>query len=200
MKFKFLIIAIIMLSNFQLAPGQNSNLKTAVFGGGCFWCIEAQFQILDGVESVASGYAGGQTANPTYKEVCNGTTGHAEVVLVTYDPSKLSYIALLQAFFTAHDPTTLNRQGNDIGTQYRSTIMYQDNLEKLQAQSIISELEKANVYDSKIVTEVVALDKFYPAEAYHQNYFNSNGSQPYCQYVIAPKLEKFKKVFKAKLK
>lgn len=173
---------------------------TAVFGGGCFWCVEAQLQQLKGVVSVESGYAGGYIKNPSYKEVCSGNTGHAEVVRVVYDTSVLTYDELLAAFWQSHDPTQLNKQGNDVGTQYRSAIFYYNEEQKKKAEEYKKKLNDEQVYPDPVVTEIFPLDHFYKAENYHQNYYNDNGSQPYCHYVIAPKLEKFKKVFKDKLK
>lgn len=173
---------------------------TAVFGGGCFWCVEAQLQQLKGVVSVESGYAGGYVKNPSYKEVCTGNTGHAEVVRVVFEPSVLSYDELLAAFWQSHDPTQMNRQGNDVGTQYRSAIFYLNEDQKKIAKDYKKKLNDEQVYSDPVVTEISPLDHFYKAENYHQNYYNDNGSQPYCHYVIAPKLEKFKKVFKDKLK
>ena len=172
----------------------------ATFGTGCFWCTEAVFESLEGVSNVISGYAGGHVPNPTYKAVCNGTTGHAECVQLTYDPAKISYVELLEAFFRSHDPTTLNRQGNDVGTQYRSVIFYQDDAQKAWAEKAIAELNQSGAYARPIVTQVAPLDTFYPAEDYHQNYFANNPEQGYCAFVIAPKLDKFRKVFKEKLK
>ena len=177
-----------------------SHLSTAVFGAGCFWCVETQFQLLEGVDTVISGYAGGKTVNPSYKEVCTGATGHAEVCKIYYDSSLISYEDLLQAFFITHDPTQLNRQGNDIGTQYRSVIYYANEQEHQLAKSIIEKLNASKAYDKPIVTEVSALPEFYPAEDYHQNYYNLNGSQPYCAFVIKPKREHFEEVFKNRLK
>ena len=173
---------------------------TAIFGNGCFWCTEAIFQQLEGVEKVESGYSGGQVANPTYKEVCTGNTGHAEALRIVYDPKKISFDELLEVFWQTHDPTTLNRQGNDIGTQYRSVIFYQNNEQKQKAEKYKVELDKSGAFNNPIVTEIVPAQTFYKAEDYHQNYYNENGSQPYCQFVIRPKLEKFQKVFKSKIK
>ena len=173
---------------------QNSNLSTATFGGGCFWCTEAIFQQLKGVESVASGYSGGKVNNPSYRDVCDGTTGHAEALQVQFDPAVISYEKLLQVFFTTHDPTTLNRQGADVGTQYRSVIFYHD-----EAQRVIAEqVKKAfapTIWDDPIVTEITAYSKFYKAEDYHQNYFNDNQEQGYCRIVINPKVQKFRKEY-----
>lgn len=178
----------------------NNKRDTATFAAGCFWCVEAQFQQLDGVDTVISGFTGGHTENPSYKEVCAGTTGHAEACNIIYDPSKISYDELLAAFFTAHDPTQLNRQGEDIGTQYRSAIFYHNDEQKQKAEYYIARLNEEKAYPNPIVTEVKPYTIFYKAEGYHQNYYNLNGAQPYCQLVIKPKLEKFEKVFKDKLK
>lgn len=178
------------------------DMKTAqaTFGTGCFWCTEAQFQQLEGVLKVESGYSGGVNANPTYEEVSTGTTGHAEVVQITYDPAKISFETLLEAFWQAHDPTTPNRQGNDVGPQYRSVIFYHDEEQRQQAEFYKKKLDDSKAYDNPIVTEIAPFKAFYVAENYHQNYYNLNGSAPYCTYVIKPKLEKFRKVFKEKLK
>lgn len=175
--------------------------KTAIatFGTGCFWCTEACFQQLKGVVSVTSGYTGGKTKNPTYKEVCNGETGHAEAIQVVYDPKIITYVELLEVFWKIHDPTTLNRQGNDVGTQYRSAIFTHTEEQKKQAEEYKSKLDKSGAFKDPIVTEITPASVFYPAEDYHQNYFKLNGSQPYCQYVIKPKMDKFKSVFKDKL-
>ncbi|MBK8362465.1 MAG: peptide-methionine (S)-S-oxide reductase MsrA [Bacteroidetes bacterium] len=177
-----------------------TNIDTATVGGGCFWCTEAQFQILDGVISVQSGFSGGTIKNPSYREVCMGITGHAEVVQVAYDRTKLNYADVLKAFFESHDPTQLNRQGNDVGTQYRSVIFYHSPEQKKVAEEIKAELDKSGAYSSKVVTEISPYTVFYKADDSHQNYFNENKEASYCQFVIAPKLEKFKKVFKGKLK
>ncbi|MGE5106538.1 MAG: peptide-methionine (S)-S-oxide reductase MsrA [Sphingobacteriales bacterium] len=173
---------------------------TATFGTGCFWCTEAVFQQLEGVLKATSGYSGGHVANPTYKEVCTGETGHAECLQIIYDPAKISYDELLEAFWQVHDPTTLNRQGNDVGTQYRSAIFYHNEEQKQKAEKYKDELDKSGAWSNPIVTEIVPAQAFYKAEDYHQNYYNENGSQPYCYFVIRPKLEKFQKVFKNKLK
>lgn len=175
-------------------------LDTATFATGCFWCTEAKFQQLKGVKKVVSGFSGGHVVNPSYEEVCTGTTGHAEACNIIYDPSVISFDELLEAFFVAHDPTQLNRQGNDKGTQYRSAIFYHGATQKQKANYYISKLNAEKAYKSDIVTQVVPYVVFYKAEGYHQNYFNQNGNQPYCKYVIQPELEKFKKVFKNKLK
>ncbi|UTN04572.1 peptide-methionine (S)-S-oxide reductase MsrA [Flavobacterium bizetiae] len=177
-----------------------SNLETITLGGGCYWCVEAVYENLDGVKSVVSGFSGGKVANPTYEEVCTGTTGHAEVVQITYDKTKTDINEIFQVFFTVHDPTTLNRQGADVGTQYRSVIFYKNVEQKNAAESIIAELNKAKVYNSPIVTKVEPFKAFYKAEDYHQNYYANNKNQPYCKMVIQPKIEKFEKVFKDKLK
>ncbi|MFM2206630.1 MAG: peptide-methionine (S)-S-oxide reductase [Bacteroidota bacterium] len=174
-------------------------LDTATVGGGCFWCTEAQFQLLDGVASVVSGYSGGHVKNPAYREVCNGTTGHAEVIQVTYDTRKLKYADILQAFWVSHDPTQLNRQGNDVGTQYRSVIFYHSPGQKEIAESLKKSLDESGAYDAPVVTEISEYKAFYKAEDYHQDYFNLNGEEPYCRYVVAPKVDKFKKVFKERL-
>lgn len=183
-----------------MATHDLSHLSTAVFGAGCFWCVETQFQLLEGVDTVISGYAGGHVENPTYKEVCTGTTGHAEVCKIYYDSTKISYEDLLQAFFITHDPTQLNRQGNDIGTQYRSVIYYANEQERSMAQDIINKLNASKAYEKPIVTELSAMPVFYAAEDYHQNYYNLNGSQPYCAFIIKPKREHFEEVFKNRLK
>ena len=183
-------------SNMNSSP----KADTATFGGGCFWCIEAVFQQLDGVQQVTSGYAGGTTAKPTYEEVCSGSTGHAEVCRITFDPEKIGYTDLLEAFFSAHDPTTLNRQGPDAGTQYRSVIFYNSESQKELAEKYRTALDGSGKFSAAIVTEISPLTQFYPAEDYHQNYYRQNSRAPYCQYVIRPKLDKFTKEFKAKLK
>ena len=173
---------------------------TATFGAGCFWCTEAQFQQLDGVIGVESGFSGGKEPRPTYKEVCTGETGHAEVCNIYYDPSKISFDELLAAFWTCHDPTTLNRQGNDAGTQYRSVIFFHNHEQKTKAEDYKKKLNDEKAFDKPVVTEISPFIAFYKAEDYHQNYYNQNGEQPYCHYIIGPKVEKFKKVFKGKLK
>ncbi len=178
----------------------NAKLDTATFGTGCFWCTEAIFQQLEGVESVTSGYSGGTVVNPTYEEVCSKTTGHAECLNVVYDSTKITYDELLEIFWQVHDPTTLNRQGADVGPQYRSVIFYHNDEQKAKAEKYKAALDKSGAWDNPIVTTLEKFDVFYPAEAYHQNYYNTHGSQGYCQFVIRPKLEKFEKVFKNKLK
>lgn len=175
-------------------------LDTATFGAGCFWCVEAVFQRLNGVQSVTSGYSGGHVDNPTYQQVCTGQTGHAEVCQIAYDSKQISFLELLEVFFQTHDPTTLNQQGADYGTQYRSAIFYHNDEQKKLAEKVKNELNAAGAFSDPIVTEITPFKKFYKAEDYHQNYFNDNGKQPYCSFVIKPKLEKFKKVFKEKLK
>jgi peptide-methionine (S)-S-oxide reductase len=176
-----------------------SNEEIATLAGGCFWCLEAVFADLRGVSRVVSGYAGGHVENPTYRAVCDGTTGHAEVVQITFDPRAVSYKELLEVFFTIHDPTTLNRQGGDVGTQYRSSIFYHSPEQRETAAQVIAELDAARVWDAPIVTEVVPLDVFYPAEDYHQEYYRNNESQPYCRAVIAPKVAKFRQKYLAQL-
>lgn len=175
------------------------NLEKATLGGGCFWCTEAVYLELKGVTDVKPGYSGGDVKNPTYKEVCTGTTGHAEVVKVTFDPTIISYKELLEIFWKIHDPTTLNRQGNDIGTQYRSVIFYHNEEQKKITEEYKSKLEEEKIFDNPIVTEITQFTKFFPAENYHQDYYEQNKTQPYCSFVITPKLEKFKKVFREKI-
>ena len=174
--------------------------ELATLGGGCFWCLEAVYKELRGVEGVVSGYAGGWVENPTYRQVCDGTTGHAEVVQITFDPSAVSYLELLEVFFTIHDPTTLNRQGGDVGTQYRSAVFYHTPAQRETAEQAVAAFTAARVWDAPIVTEVVPLETFYPAEDYHQDYFENNASQPYCRAVVAPKVSKFRKQFLERLK
>jgi|WetSurMetagenome_2_1015567.scaffolds.fasta_scaffold32784_4 peptide-methionine (S)-S-oxide reductase len=176
------------------------SLQIATFGSGCFWCTEAIFERLNGVVKVESGYSGGKVENPTYEEVCTGTTGHAEVTQITYDPSIISFDELLEVFWKTHDPTTLNRQGNDVGTQYRSVIFYHNEEQKELAENYKVELDKSGVWDNPIVTEISPFTNFYLAEKYHQEYYNNNPNQGYCTFVITPKVEKFEKVFKDKLK
>ena len=176
------------------------NEEIATLAGGCFWCLEAVFADLRGVARVVSGYCGGHAENPTYREVCGETTGHAEVVQVTFDPRAVSYRELLEVFFTIHDPTTLNRQGGDVGTQYRSAIFYHSPEQRETAARVIAELEEARVWDAPIVTEVTPFEVFYPAEDYHQEYYQNNAGQPYCRAVIAPKVAKFRQKYLEKLK
>lgn len=207
---QFILLITTCYSAFALSPikhGGNlnaalkaKNLDTATFATGCFWCTEAKFQQLNGVKKVISGFSGGHVAHPTYEQVCTGTTGHAETCNIIYDPSVITYDELLEAFFVAHDPTQLNRQGNDVGTQYRSAIFYHNPSQKEKADYYINKLNQEKVYPNKIVTQVVQYTVFYKAEGYHQNYYNLNASQPYCKYVIQPELAKFKQVFKDRLK
>lgn len=175
-------------------------MQMATLGGGCFWCLEPIFSALEGVEQVQSGYSGGQTENPTYQEVCTGTTGHAEVVQVTFDSATVSYATLLEVFFSIHDPTTLNRQGGDSGTQYRSAIFYHDGPQQTAAKTVMDSLGKMGLWADPIVTELSPYDKFYKAENVHQSYFEANGREPYCQMVIAPKVVKFRQKFASRLK
>lgn len=177
-----------------------AELKSTVLGGGCFWCLEAVYQRMNGVVSVESGYMGGAVSSPSYEQVCGGNTGHAEVVKITYDPSVVSFLELLAVFFVIHDPTTPNRQGNDVGSQYRSAIFYADEEQKREAEGAIAELTQQKAFKAPIVTQVVPQSTFYKAEGYHQNYFNNNAYQPYCQFVVWPKVEKFEKLFAQKMK
>ena len=202
------IFLVCILTTFSLFAQKNttdkkvkqSNLETITIAGGCYWCVEAIYENLDGVKSVVSGYAGGKMPNPTYEEVSTGKTGHAEVVQITYDKNVTNLDEIFNVFFTVHDPTTLNRQGADVGTQYRSAIFYKNEEQKKAAQSIINALKKGKIYDSPIVTTLEPLTQFYKAENYQQNYYANNKSQPYCKMVIQPKLDKFEKVFKDKMK
>jgi len=201
MKLFINITAIILLMlNMELYAQNKSNMEIATFGSGCFWCTEAIFQQLNGVESAVSGYSGGTVKNPTYKEVCTGNTGHAEVIQVTYNPEIITFTELLEVFWQTHDPTTLNRQGADVGTQYRSAIFYHDQEQKKLAEEYKKKLDDANIFKNPIVTEITEFKVFYKAEDYHQEYYDNNKAQPYCNFVITPKIEKFKKVFKEKLK
>ena len=174
--------------------------ETAILGGGCFWCLDAVFRDLEGVETVESGYAGGTGANPTYEAVCGGRTGHAEVVKVTFDTAKLSFDDLLRVFFAIHDPTTPDRQGNDVGTQYRSVIFAQSDEQRDAAQRVIAEIEREKLYRGRIVTKLEGAAPYYPAERYHQDYFGNNAGQPYCMFVVAPKVAKFRKQYADRLK
>lgn len=205
------VLLIILTFNFYLLScGSNTtnnkneqstiNMDTITFGAGCFWCVEAMFSDLNGVEKVISGYAGGTIKNPSYKEVCTGSTGHAEVCQVIYNPKIITFKELLEVFWQVHDPTTLNRQGGDVGTQYRSAIFYHNNEQKEIAEDYMKILNEEKVYPDPIITEITAFTNFYPAEDYHQDYFELNGEQPYCKAVVRPKVEKFRKVFKDKLK
>jgi peptide-methionine (S)-S-oxide reductase len=197
-----LIIAILLINlTASSMNGQEKKMEVATLGGGCFWCIEAVFQRIEGVEKVVSGYSGGTVKNPTYEQVCEGTTGHAEVVQVTFDPQKISFAEILDVFWHAHNPTTLNRQGNDVGTQYRSVIFYHDERQKEIALKSIAESEKSGLWSGKYVTEVSPFKEFYVAEDYHQNYYNRVGNRnPYCTVVISPKVQKLQKEYKHKLK
>ena len=179
---------------------ENNGLETATLAGGCFWCVEAVYDDLKGVEDVVSGYSGGHTENPNYRQVCDGDTGHAEVIQIKFDPNSISFKDILHVFFSVHDPTTLNRQGNDIGTQYRSAIFYHSDDRKRVAEETIREVSEEGVYDDPIVTEVVPFEKFWPAEDYHQEYFSNNPNQPYCAAVVAPKVAKFRQKFVDRLK
>jgi peptide-methionine (S)-S-oxide reductase len=172
---------------------QNTSTEFITLAGGCFWCIEAVYKEVEGIVSAVSGYTGGRTVNPSYRQVCNDNTGHAEAVQVTFDPAKISYRQVLEIFFSVHDPTTMNRQGADIGTQYRSAIFYNDEKQKTAAEEVIKELNKEHIWNKAIVTQLVPLDKFYPAEEYHQDYFTNNPEQGYCQVIISPKVAKFRK-------
>jgi peptide-methionine (S)-S-oxide reductase len=182
------------------APAPNAKLQLATFGGGCFWCTEAVYQELKGIRSVVSGYSGGSVKNPTYDQVCGGNTGHAEVIQIAYDPAVISFAELLEVFFRTHNPTTQNRQGPDAGTQYRSVIFYHNEEQRKIAEQIRHDLDAAKAFDAPIVTEITAFTAFYPAENYHQNYFQNNPQKGYCSVMILPKLEKFRKAFKDKLK
>lgn len=177
-----------------------NSTSLATFGGGCFWCMEAVFQQMSGVEKIESGYSGGNTKNPTYKEVCTGETGHAEVIQITFNSSLVSFAELLKVFFTMHDPTTLNRQGNDVGTQYRSVIFYHNAEQQHEAEAVIQEINKQHIYPNPVVTQVMPFSVFYKAEDYHQNYYNQNKEQSYCRFVIQPKVEKFEKIFNDRMK
>lgn len=196
------IMVLVLLSTLSADPAnaQAKKLQKATFGMGCFWCSEALFQRLNGVSSVRSGYEGGDVANPSYEDVCTGTTGHAEVIEVTYDPLKIKYDELLEVFWKSHDPTTLNRQGADVGTQYRSVVFYHNEEQKQIAEKYKKELNDTKAFGKPVVTAINKASTFYMADNYHQDYFNKNGNQPYCRMVILPKLEKLEKVFKAKLK
>jgi len=206
------LVALIMFvgcQNHAQTSQENSNFinmetniatDTATFGTGCFWCTEAVFESLEGVVKATSGYSGGNVSNPTYEQVCSGNTGHAECIQVVFDPQKISYDELLQVFWESHDPTTLNRQGADVGTQYRSVIFYHNQNQKQLAETYKQKLNSENTFGKPVVTEITAAQKFYPAENYHQEYFKLNGHEPYCQFVIQPKVEKIRKIFSDKLK
>ena len=180
--------------------GNRLGLEQATLGGGCFWCLEAVYEQARGVTQVVSGYAAGEKPNPTYEQICTGATGHAEVVQITFDPQVISYRTLLEIFFTIHDPTTLNRQGNDRGTQYRSIILFHDDGQKNIAQQVMQEIVSAGIWDAPLVTQLQPLSHFYPGETYHQGYFRGHGQQPYCQAVVEPKVSKFRQKFSALLK
>jgi peptide-methionine (S)-S-oxide reductase len=188
------------IRNTMVMESNGEVTKSAVFAGGCFWCTEAIFSQLKGVKTVVSGYTGGTVVNPTYKDVCTGTTGHAECTIITYDPQQVAFSELLEVFWATHDPTTLNRQGADSGTQYRSAIFYTDETQKEEAIAFKQKLEDAKIWNDPIVTEITRFEKFYPAEDYHQSYYINNTNQGYCRIVITPKVEKFKKIFANKLK
>lgn len=190
-------IILLILSIFIM---QQIKSEVAIFGGGCFWCTEAFFQNLEGVIDVKPGYTGGFTKNPTYQDICTGETGHAEVIKINYNPDKIKFDKLLEVFFLTHDPTTLNRQGADVGTQYRSVVFYTNSIQKELTESVIDYINKEQVYSNPIVTEVSELSEFFPAENYHNNYFERNGNEGYCRFVIQPKMEKFKKAFESILK
>jgi len=197
--FTFLVFTLLITVSYPQNKNEKpkmSNIELATFGAGCFWCTEAVFQRLEGVLKVESGYSGGNVPNPSYETVCTGKTGHAEVCQITFDNSKINYETLLNAFWKTHDPTTLNRQGADVGTQYRSVIFYHNEKQKKLAEEIKSELNKSKVFDNPIVTEISEFKKFYKAEDYHQNYYNNNSFQPYCSFVITHKVEKFEKIFR----
>ena len=196
-------MTLLLLNNASpsgISGQQASKIDTITLGGGCYWCVEAVYKMLDGVIDVESGFSGGTTVNPTYKEVCTGTTGHAEVVQITFDNTKTSIEEILKVFFSVHDPTTLNRQGNDVGTQYRSVIFYRNDEQRKIALSIIAELNNENIYGIPVVTEVTPFKVFYKAEDYHQDYYELHGEEPYCRLVIQPKIEKFEKLFQDRLK
>jgi len=188
-----------IINNNKIEETKMKKQEIATFGGGCFWCTEAIFSELKGVVSVESGYSGGKIKNPTYGDICTGTTGHAEVIHIIFNPDEIHFSELLDVFFATHNPTTLNRQGADVGTQYRSVVFYHNNKQQIETKKFIKELEKSNVFEDKIVTQITKFDIFYKAEAYHQDYFNNNKSQGYCNVVINPKLIKFRKRFKDKL-
>jgi len=198
-RFTYTILFYLLISYSSFSQ-KNTKMEIATFGSGCFWCSEAIFEQLKGVESVVSGYSGGETENPTYKDVCSGETGHAEVIQINYNPELISFTELLEVFWQTHDPTTLNRQGADVGTQYRSVIFYHNQTQKELAEGYKKKLDEAKIYSKPIVTEISPFTKFYNAEDYHQDYYNNNKFQPYCSFTITPKLDKFKKVFKEKIK
>ena len=201
MKKIFLLFLITATSLFAQKPAnKQSNFETITLAGGCYWCVEAVYENLIGVKSAVSGYAGGKSTNPSYEDVSTGRSGYAEVVQITYDKNVTNLDEIFKVFFTVHDPTTLNRQGADVGTQYRSAIFFKNETQKKAAQSVITAMKKAKIYENAIVTKLEPLTKFYKAEDYHQNYYVNNKSQPYCQMVIQPKMEKFENLFKSRLK
>jgi peptide-methionine (S)-S-oxide reductase len=209
MKLPGIVVRVLLVSFCSAGPAmgikeetmiENPKLEFATFGAGCFWCVEAVFQELEGVEKVVSGYSGGHVENPTYQQVCTTNTGHAEVCQIQYDPGKIGFEQLLEVFWKTHDPTTRNRQGNDVGPQYRSVIFYHDPAQKRLAESYKEKLAAAGIWSKPIVTEIVPFTKFWPAEDYHQNYYSNNPTQGYCAFVITPKLDKFRKVFREQLK
>lgn len=193
---KLVIFVFILLTGNSMSQ----HLETATLGGGCFWCTEAIYKQLNGVQAITPGYSGGDKQNPSYEEVCTGKTGHAEVVHLEFDPSQVSFAEILEVFFKTHDPTTLNRQGADVGTQYRSVVFYHSEEQKQTAEKIIRHLEEESVYPDPVVTEVTRFETFYPAEDYHKDYYEQHKNQPYCRMVITPKLEKFEKIFSGKIK
>ena len=200
-KFSLLILANLLLALTLFGRnGMKDKFEIATFGGGCFWCLEAIFERVNGVHQAESGYSGGDVANPDYKMVTSGVTGHAEVVQVTFDPESVSFLELLEIFFETHDPTTMNRQGADMGTQYRSIVLYHDEQQQKLTQQVIQQLDSEGIWSNPIVTKVEPFEVFYSAEAYHQEYFENNPNQGYCRLVITPKLEKFEKIFNEKLK
>jgi peptide-methionine (S)-S-oxide reductase len=200
LKMKNILLLILVLLSMENADAQKNKLQKATFGMGCFWCTEAVFQRLNGVTNVKSGYEGGNTVNPTYEEICTGTTNHAEVIEMEYDPAKISYDELLEIFWKTHDPTTLNRQGADVGTQYRSVIFYHSDEQKEIAEKYKEALNKENAFGKPVVTSIDKAETFYVAENYHQDYYFKNGELPYCRLVILPKMEKLEKLFKSKLR
>ena len=200
-RISFIILAqVLIITGLYGITKMKEQYETATFGGGCFWCVEAIFERVNGVLEVVSGYSGGSVTDPDYRQVTSGTTGHAEVVQIRYDPDLVSYLELLEIFFRTHDPTTLNRQGADVGTQYRSIVLYHSEEQYALAKEVIQELDSGDIWYDPIVTELKPFEKFYPAEAYHQEYFENNPNQGYCRLVIQPKVEKFEKIFKEKLK
>lgn len=199
---QILLFAIIisMLTNCNSQGMKNQNFETATLGAGCFWCVEAIFENLNGVLKIESGYTGGEKPNPTYKEICSGLSGHAEVVKLTYDVNVITYKEILDVFFQTHDPTTLNKQGNDVGTQYRSVIYFHSDTQKIEAEEFKNNLNSTGAFINPVITEISPAEEFFVAEDYHQNYYNEHASQPYCSIMIKPKIDKFKKLFKDKLK